>query len=388
MPEPNEDAALLIERARALAPLLAEQAAEAERLRRPTDAVIDALCEAEIFKLMVPRRWGGFELDLDTFLEVGLALAEGDASMAWVSTFYIEHCWMLSHFPEHFQQEVFAPRGFVTAPAAVSVSGVAEPVEGGFRLNGRWPWGTGVMHADWVIVSARVENPDNPFDARFFAMPVDDVRVDDVWFIDGMLGTGSNDIVIEDLVVPEDRTASMLELSAGQGRGAELHDAPLYGTPMIPILGLAAAMPIVGQAKAMVRGFREHMADRILYGTASKQAEKPAAQIRLARADLEVTQAELLLRHTVEEVMATRSDATLADRARWLASYAMVVDRCKRVLLMIAEASGAHAHFSSHPLQRAVRDANTMACHVVFDLDNRLETYGRTMLGLDPQGIL
>ncbi|NQY92513.1 MAG: hypothetical protein HRT46_12785, partial [Deltaproteobacteria bacterium] len=137
-------ASVLIERARALAPLLAEHAAEAEQLRRPHDAVIAALEEAEIFKLMVPRCYGGFELDLDTFLEVGLVLGEGDASMAWGTTFYIEHCWMFCQFAEAFQKEVFAERGYVLAPAAIAVTGVAQPVEDGYRLSGRWQWGSGV----------------------------------------------------------------------------------------------------------------------------------------------------------------------------------------------------------------------------------------------------
>jgi alkylation response protein AidB-like acyl-CoA dehydrogenase len=383
-----DSATALIERARALAPLLAEHAAEAERQRRPHDAVIAALEQAEIFKLMVPRCYGGLELDLDTFLEVGLALAEGDASMAWVATFYVEHCWMFCQFPEPFQRKLFADRSYVLAPAAISVSGLAKPGGGGFRLNGRWQWGTGVMHADWVIVGARVERLDDERDLRFFAMPRSDVEVDDTWYVDGMLGTGSNDIVIEDRVVPEERTASMLDLGAGRGIGAELHPGPLYHTPMLPILALAAAMPALGQARAAVRAFREHMGERILYGTLSKQSSKPASQIRLARAEIEVHQAELLLRNAVRDVMERRNQAAEADRARWLASYAFVVDQSKRVLQSIAEASGAHAHFQSHPLQRAVRDVNTMACHMVFDLDSRLETHGRTLLGLEAKGIL
>jgi alkylation response protein AidB-like acyl-CoA dehydrogenase len=112
------------------------------------------------------------------------------------------------------------------------------------------------------------------------------------------------------------------------------------------------------------------------------------SQARLARAEIEVRQAEGLLRDVVQEVMEIRNDATECDRARWLASYAFAVDQSKRVLQSIAEASGAHGHFQSHPLQRAVRDANTMACHAIFDLDSRLETYGRTLLGLEPEGIL
>ena len=166
-----DNATLLIERARALAPLLAEHAEAAERLRRPHDAVMAALEEAEIFKLMVPRKFGGFELGLDTFLEVGLLLGEGDASMAWVATFYIEHCWMLCHFPQTFQERVFRERGYVRAPAAIAPTGAATPVEGGYHLNGRWQWGSGAMHADWVLGGGRVTHPADRLDVPSFATP-------------------------------------------------------------------------------------------------------------------------------------------------------------------------------------------------------------------------
>ena len=99
-------------------------------------------------------------------------------------------------------------------------------------------------------------------------------------------------------------------------------------------------------------------------------------------------QAELLLRDCVAEIQDLRDRATVADRARWAASMAMAVDQSKRVVQSLAEASGASAHFRSHPLQRAVRDLNTLACHVVFDLDGRLEIHGRTLLGMEPRGMV
>lgn len=382
----TQKASLLVERARTLAPLLGQHSEEAERLRRPHDAVIEALEESELFKLMVPRALGGFELDLDTFLEVGLALGEGDASMAWVANFYIEHCWMFCHFPQEFQKTVFGDRGYTLAPASIAPTGRATPVDGGFRLKGRWQWGTGVMHAHWVLLSAIVESPDNALDVRLFALPIADVAVEDVWYVDGMQGTGSNDIVVHDVLVPTDRTTAMADMLVGRSAASKLYPGPLYRTPTAAILALAAAMPSVGQARAAVRRLRDHVAERILYASSTRQSEMPAAQIRLARADIEARQAEELLRRTVAEVMALRDRASAEDRARWLAAYAFAVDQSKRVLLSIAEASGAHAHFQSHPLQRAVRDVNTMACHVVFDLDARMENYGRTLLGMDPIG--
>lgn len=139
----SSPAAELIGRARELAPLLARQAAAAERARKPADEVIDALREARVFDLMVPRRYGGLELDLDTYLEVGLALSEGDASMAWVATFYIEHNWMLCQFPETFQRDLYADRSHILAPASLAPDGQVESVDGGLCLRGRWNWGAG-----------------------------------------------------------------------------------------------------------------------------------------------------------------------------------------------------------------------------------------------------
>ncbi len=381
-------AAELVARARVLTPLLAEHAAEAERLRRPADAVIDALRDSGIFRLMVPRVHGGLELDLDAFLDVGLALSEGDASMAWVACFYIEHNWMLCQFPESFQKQLFARQPYSLAPASLSPGGVGERVPGGIRLGGRWSWGTGIMHADHVIVSAFVKGDASAPDLRFCALPRDRVKVEDVWFVDGMAGTGSNDILIEEAVVPEDHTVSVLDMSGGRAHGARIHPGPLYHTPMLPILGLAASMPAVGQARAAVQGFRGRLQERVRLGSTLKQSEKPASQMRLARAELESRQAESLLRQVVVEVQALRNQASVQDRARWLAMTALAVDQSKRVLLAVAEASGASAHFQSHPLQRAVRDVNTLSCHLIFDLDARLEVFGRTLLGLEPQGMV
>ncbi len=388
MPNPPIEAMALLDRIRALVPTLAAQAAEAERLRRPTDAAMRLLEESGLFRLMVPRRFGGLELDLDAFLDVGLALGEADASLAWVACFCVEHNWMLCQFPESFQREIYAETSHVLAPAAIAPPGLAQPAPGGFRLSGRWPWGTGVMHASWVIVSgfAAVEPgvAPSPANLRFFALPIADVKVDDTWYVDGMVGTGSNDIVIEGAFVPAERSVAVLDLIEGRGEGARLHRSPLYHTPMIPILVLAASMPIIGQARAIVRGFRERLLTHVRVGPgAVKQAEKPALQRRLAAAAIEIQQAELLLRDIAGELQALRNQATRLQRARWIASGAHALHQARRVIQDVSEASGASAHFQHHPLQRALRDANVASCHIVFDRDAQQEIYGKLLLGME-----
>ncbi|MEM5516458.1 hypothetical protein WNY37_05820 [Henriciella sp. AS95] len=376
----------MIERARDLSKLLAAQAGEAEKLRRPTDEVIQALKDAEIFKLMAPKKYGGFEMDLDTFFEVGLALSEGDASMAWVANFYIEHVWIFCLFPEQFQDELFADNSYALAPAMLSPTGQVTNEEGGFRLNGRWSWSTGIMHADWVLPAAIVTGEDGKRAPVFFALPRSEVEVEDVWFVDGMQGTGSNDVLIKDKFIPEHRMLSFKAMIEGEAPGAKVHPSPVYKTPMLPTLGLAAAMPALGQARACVRMFQERLHDRMeIHGT---RRVGTASKMRLAHAEVRVDQIYLLLRNLVEDVMELRENATRLDRTRWATQLAFAVDQCKSVIAYVCEAAGASGHFQSSPLGRAARDINTVGAHIVFDLDARLELHGAAMLGEEIPGIL
>ena len=198
-----------------------------------------------------------------------------------------------------------------------------------------------------------------------------------------MAGTGSHDVVVDDVFVPAERCVSMTEMSNGVAPGSRLHEGPLYRTPMAPILILAAATAALGRARVSVGRFRERLQQRVMFGGV-KQLDKAAAHIRLARADVEVREAEFLMRQTVNDVCARRNQATMQERGRWAAQLAIAVDRCKHVIRNICEASGGGVHLLSNPLQRTLRDVETLSCHLVFDLDSRLETYGRVMLGLEP----
>jgi alkylation response protein AidB-like acyl-CoA dehydrogenase len=110
----------LLERVRALTPMIAAKAAEAEAARRPLDEVIDALKATGVFRAFVPARYGGYEIDLATYVDIGLAVAEADPSMGWITTFYMEHNWLLTMFPEQLQDEVFGAQPYVLAPGSIN----------------------------------------------------------------------------------------------------------------------------------------------------------------------------------------------------------------------------------------------------------------------------
>ena len=141
-----------VQAAHDMAPLLREKAREGEIARRPLDEVIDAARESGLFSMMVPKRYGGYEHDIDTFFEVVLILSEADPPMGWLIGFYIEHAFWLAGYPATVQDEIYGDDTYVLAPAGLNImGGAATATDGGYSVTGRWSWGTGIVHATWAI---------------------------------------------------------------------------------------------------------------------------------------------------------------------------------------------------------------------------------------------
>ncbi|MEM7218654.1 MAG: acyl-CoA dehydrogenase family protein [Pseudomonadota bacterium] len=368
-----------------LTPMIEAHAAEAETLRRPVDAVIDALRDTGVFMSYVPSRYGGLEIDTDTFIDVGLAVSQACTSTGWVTTFYMEHNWMLAQFPTLTQDAIFGAQGYILAPASISPSGKANAVDGGYRLSGRWPWGTGVMHADWILLNAMVEG--TVPDPRMFLVPRSEIEVEDTWYAAGMEGTGSNDMIAEDLFVPAARSESLIAMAFGRGSGAT---GPCYRHPMLPLLTLAAGTPALGAARRALELFKARLGERTLYGTPNKQAERPSAQILLGNCSARLRSAETVLRAVGHEFSAwgdREAPCPTEDRARMRVQVAQVVQTCRDVVQALMQRSGAGAHMRTQPMQRLLRDINTLSCHTVFDEDLGGENYGRILLGMDPASL-
>ncbi|HVT25460.1 MAG TPA: acyl-CoA dehydrogenase family protein [Rhizomicrobium sp.] len=378
---------MLVERTTALKPLLAGHTREAERLRRPVNEAWNAIRRAGVFYHFVPKRYGGLEFDVETFVNAMLPLGEGCSSTGWVTSFCVEHNWMMSQFPEEAQAEIFGQYPYIIAPGVTQPPGKVTKVSGGYRLTGHWKWGTGVMHADWVLATGLDPDGGSSPAVLFFVLPVSDVRILDTWHVDGMIGTGSNDIVIEDAFIPGHRVLNFGHMREGRAPGALLHDNPIYKMPMLPFLALTAALPAVATARAAVEHFRARLAERVVFGTELKQAEKPAAQMRLALADVKTRTAELLVRDAGRKNVALGQSGKLAEveeRISLRIQIAYAMDLCRTAIRLACEASGSSAHFLDNPLQRALRDINVMSSHVVYDLDGASELHGRALIGLPP----
>ncbi len=376
----------LIERISALAPLLEAHARQAEAERKPVDEVMRAIEATGAYRYFVPKKYGGFEFSLVGFMDIGMALGEGCVSTGWVVTFCMEHNWLLGLYNQAAQDDIFGKQPYIIAPGALAPKGRAVPVEGGYRVTGRWEWGTGVMHADWVMVGALTPaESSGDIELCMFIVPRSEARVIDTWQTAGMVGTGSNDIALDDVFVPAHRRQNIADMRAGFSPGAQFHQSATYRMPMLPVLGLTAAAPAVGGARKAVALFQERLSQRAVYGTTTKQAEKPMSHVRLGMLRERIASLESKLKATAREVMRwgeSGEPCPELDRAQLRMHIASVVRESRDIVRDAMEASGAHAHFLDNPLQRIHRDVHTLSCHTVFDLDLAAEQYGRLLLGL------
>jgi len=362
---------------------LADRAAEAEQLRRLPDATVADLIASGLTELLVPARFGGRQADFPAILDPVRRLAHGCTSSAWTIGFFVLHNWMLALFPEQAQREVFADRP-VLAPAPLAPNGRGLPADGGVRISGRWSWATGIMHANWVLVGALC-GPDDGIFPALALLPANQVRVEDTWHTAGMRATGSADVVVEDVFVPEHRLLHITDINAGTAPGAALHDAPTYRWPMVPALALLAAMPALGSAERVTDLFAERLGGRVLAYEGTAQKDKPIAQAHLARARVRIRALHGLLDDTVgriEALVAAGTEVPRQVRADTRLAAAHIVHESRSVIADLVAASGASAQFLSHPMQRYKRDVDVLAGHVAFDYDTARELAGALELGL------
>lgn len=379
----QEAAARVLAQAQSLVPLLKEKAREAEIARRPLDEVIAAIAETDIWTMMVPKQYGGLALDLDAFFEVALTLSKADASMGWLTGFYVEHNLWLCHYAQSFRDQVFDGHRFVLAPGAINVAaGQARKVDGGYQVSGRWQWGTGIVHATWVMAGAMCDDGAGNKVPMVFCLPREEVDAIDTWHIAGMCATGSWDFAIDDKFVPDDRAVSFLDILMGTTGIRETFSEPIYHRPMMMVLALTAAVPILGAAQMAVEEFCAQTKDK------AKQSMMRAAsgggthkhQV-IADAALTVEAAELMLRQVLADVMAAGTGSTIEQRSGWMTRIAHSAYMCRDAVNKVAAIMGASGNMLSNPVQRAVRDINTASCHVVFDREARYGDFARLMLG-------
>ena len=377
----------LLARAAALKPLLAKNAAKGEADRRVVEESIRALTEAGLFRIAVPRRYGGYETSMRTMLEVSAAVAEGDGGTAWVLTLINVGAWITSLFPARAQDEVFGAdpgRQGVVGPGHDRCD---DQGRRRLRVSGRWYYNSGSWHATWAVLGIPVTNEaDEVVDQGLALIPASELAVEDTWFVAGMKSTGSNCLIAEDVFVPGHRVMSVPP--AIEGRYPTEHTGEtFYRSAFVPVLVLVLVGPLLGLGRAALKLVTEKAAKKpISYTFFDKQADSVAFQLQIAEAALKIDTAHLHAYRAADDIDHAAARGGYLDylaRARVRADTGLVAQRITEAIDVLVYAQGAGSFAEVNPLQRVWRDANVAARHGVVLPIVGYEVYGKALLGVE-----
>jgi len=383
--ETSVDADELVRRATELQPLLARNAAQAEADRRIPEENIEAIREAGLFKLMIPKRLGGHETTIRTKLDVTAALGEACGSTAWVVALTNVCAWFTGLFCDRAQQDVFGADPDARVAGVLVPSPDVEEVDGGFIVSGRWPWASGSLHATWGLGGVMLKGPDGaPRDVGTVIIPMEDLTIEDTWFVAGMKGTGSNTMVADRVFVPEHRYASVAQGIAGRYR-TEHTDEALYHSALIPVLALILVGPVVGLGRAALKIAMEKAPKRaVSYTRLATQRESTGFQMKLAEAAMTLDDGILHVHRAADDIDAFAARHEFMDyvnRARVRADTGWASKRIREAISLVLDAHGASGFADASPMQRIWRDANTAGRHAIVNGLVNEELYGKALLG-------
>ena len=393
-PETIPDRAELLSRATAIADLARERAAETEKNRQVDDDLIARMHDADLFRVLQPRLYGGFEYGFDLFVDLVAAIGRGCGSTAWVYGLGAIHQWFVASYPKQAQDEFWADPRTIGAGSYAPV-GTTVAVDGGYRTTGLWSFASGCENAQWYLLSTMIP-PAGGSGAptpSFMLIPRGDVRIDDNWYTMGLAGTGSKNIAAQDCFVPGHRILPIPDILNGTGPGTRIHTNPLYRQSFLSIVPVTLVSPILGMAEGALADFIDMVRGRTTRGAVAggnrRMAEFATIQMRVAEATGLIDAARLLMFRDIAEVaaVAERGEATPMDmRLRNRLDHSF----CTRLLVQAIDAlflaSGGQGIFLNKPLQRAWRDAHAAASHVSLNWDSVSTMYGQYALGLDPKG--
>src|SRR3984893_6482334 len=385
--------AAMIDRAKALIPQLRERAARTEELRRLPPETERDLHDAGLFRIVQPKRVGGYELDYVALVDCADVIGQADASVAWNFANLASHHWMLGMFDQRAQDEVWGKDvNTLIASSFIFPAGRARKVEGGYRLRGNWPFSSGVASCDWNMLASVVSSDDEAdgIEYRIFLVHKSDYKIVDTWNAAGLRGTGSNDVEVKDAFVAEPMTVAVNDLAGGPTPGSAVNPNALYALPVFSLFPYVLSGVALGNAQACLDDYVDVSRHRASTYNRSKLGDFQSTQIKIAEASAKIDAARLIMRSACIEAMADARRGQIPDIAAKTKSRrdgAYSVNLCTEAVSLLFAASGARGLFTTGVLQRQFRDAHAINSHIAFNFDAAGTNYGRVALGLPSENL-
>jgi alkylation response protein AidB-like acyl-CoA dehydrogenase len=373
-----------LDAARELAPRIRSAADEIEAKRELPRELFEALADAGLFHLALPRSLGGPEIDPPSYIQVIETLGQADASTAWAVNQGAIFATYAARMPRELARAIWieTPRAVVANTPAPTATAVVVP--GGYRVTGRQGFSTGCRHAAWVAAHAQVVDdgqprrlPDGNPDVRYLFVPVAEAQLLDTWHVRGMRGTGTHHFAVNDVFVPGWRTVLSVTPPL-------LESGPLYKIPRTLLFASGDAAAALGTARACLDTFLELAGAKTPRAMAAPLREQSMIQNMVGHAEADLRSGRALLRETVRDVWASTSangEITLDERAALRLATTHGIRLAVQVVDAVYNAAGATAIYESHILQRHFQDIHVISQH----LQGRLAHYelvGQHWLGL------
>ena len=354
----------VLDNVRALQPEIKARAEEIEQARAVPRDLAEKLRSAGVFRRYVPRSHGGDEMWPDDGLTVIEELARADASVAWVAAVGSEGASFYAYLPPDTYDKIYAGGPDVIHSGVINATGKAVRDSGGYRFSGRWSFASGSNNADYICIHGVIEGGGQTGGmpaTRLGVVPARDVQIDDVWHVSGLKGTSSNDIVVNDLFIPDEWTGTFAELP-------KVARHPLDQRPLLARFGLEFAAVAIGIAQASLDDIIDIARNKVPATSRSKLASDPVAQYTVGQLATDLYMARTLLHQVGRDDQASvpfgppDNTATLNRRAR--------LSRAASVAASVVEGayglSGTTGLFESCPLQRRLRDVRAVTQHFLL----------------------
>jgi len=379
----------LIARARAMVPVLKERACRTTAERRIPDETIAEMQAAGFFRILQPKRWGGYEMHPNTFFEVQKLLAEGCMSTGWVYGVVGGHPYELALFHDQAQVDVWGEDDSVLVSSSYQPVGKVERTEGGFYLSGRWGFSSGSEHCQWVLLGAMIPPAEagGPPDMRTFLLPRADYRIEDAWHVFGLQGTGSQDIVVDRAFVPDYRTHKAVDGFLCRNPGQAENDAPLFRLPWAQVFLRLVSTAALGGTKAAIKGALEITANRVSTNTGKASKADPLVLGAIAKAFAQVDEMELVLQRNMDDMLSHAErgeDVPMEKRTLYRYQSASVVRRCADLVDDLMPLLGGRAIYTSSPLIQPWLDLHAARAHVANDPNNMAGDVVGGLMGQPP----
>lgn len=378
----------MLDKIKTILPDIAKNADSAEQLRRVPDENIALLKQIGLHRAFQPKVYGGLEMSLPEFADCIVTLAGACAGTAWAFSLLCTHSHQIAMFSKQIQDEIWLKDADATASSSIAPFGKVQEVDGGIVLNGEYGWSSGCDHAEYAIVGF------NRFDAQgnkiycFGIVPRQDYEIVDNWFAQAIKSSGSKQLKLVDVFIPEYRISKAKEMMEGKSAGASLYpDSKIFHTPYRPYFASGFAAVSLGIAERMVEAFKEKQRNRVRAYTGASVGLATPALMRIAESTHQVAAARAFLEKTWQDHKrhGERHQYPNAETlAFWRTNQAYAVKMCIDAVDRLMAGAGATSFLDNSELQRLFRDSHMTGAHAYTDYDVCAQILGRAVMGLEP----